>query len=122
MSVASIKQVAQPYTQTSAGAHASVYTVDGVASTSHAIATSTTAKTIAFALSTNYTLAVTEDTNFEIAISNGYPNDTVTITAATSSSPLIESGSIINFYFTAGTKISLYSATSGVASLIPSVQ
>lgn len=122
MGVSSDKQVAQPYTQTSAGAHASVYLVDGVASTSHAITTGSTAKTITFGLSTNYTFNASEDTTIEIAISNGMPNDTVTITPATASSPLITADTPLNFYFTAGTKLSVRSAIAGVLTLMPSVE
>jgi len=115
------KQVAQPYTQTKNGVHASVYTVDAVASTSHAFATGTTAKTVTFGLSTNYTLNATEDITFEIALSDGNPNDVVTVGAATGSSPLLPADTPINFYFTAGTKLSVRSAIAGVLNLVPSV-
>jgi hypothetical protein len=122
MPVSDLKQVAQPYTQNSDGSHASVYTVGGIASTSHVIATSTTAVEIVIALSTNYTLHTTEDTTIEIAKSNGNPGDTVTVTAATANSALLPADQIVNFYFAAGSKISVRSGTSGSLTLIPSVQ
>lgn len=122
MGVSNFKQVAQPYTQDSNGDHVVAYNVDGSASTSQVIATSTTAVEIQILADSNFTLHPTEDTTIEIARSDGNPSDTVTVTAATANSPLLPADTIVNFYFGAGTKISVRSTTSGSLSLIPSVQ
>ena len=120
---AHFKQVAQPYTQDSSGAHVVAYNVNGAASTAQVIDTSTTAVTIQFLQEGNYTLNPTEDITIEIALStSGNPTDTVTVSAATATSPPIAADTPLNFYFGAGTKMSVRSGVSGKLSLIPSVQ
>lgn len=98
------RQVANPYTQDAAGT-----------SVDFAQATTGTAATITITRGTNYT--VTSDIQFHWEI---MAPSSVSITAATASSPLVQQG---NYYFPAGTKISLIKATAavnGTVWLVPS--
>lgn len=116
-----LRQVAQPYTQTSGGSTSvAAFTVNGSASTVKVTVT-TTAKEIAFLIGTNYTLYTDADIYLEIAQANS--SATSTVTAATTSSPILKTGLMYNFAFDKGQKMSVIVA-SGTATLqlLPSTQ
>lgn len=116
------RQVAQPYTQTSAGSTAiACFTVDASASGARFNVTST-AKEIVISKGGNYTVYADDDIYWEITDQpDDLTNPTVTVTAATTSSPILPGGQYFNFYFAEGQKISVITSGTVAFQMLPSV-
>lgn len=118
------RQVAQPYTQTSAGSTSvGAFTVDSSASEVHFDVTGT-AQEIEILISSNYTVYAADDIYWEIARSADGVDTTpsTTVTAATTSSPVLPGGQYFNFYFTEGQKISVIASGTVAFQMLPSVE
>lgn len=114
------RQVAQPYTQTTAGSTAiAAFTVDASASGARFDVTGT-AQEIVILKSGNYTVYAADDINWEIAYPDYSTTPSTTVTAATTSSPVLPGGTNQNFYFQEGQKISVIASGTVAFQMLPS--
>lgn len=117
------RQVAQPYTQTSAGSTSiAAFTVDSSASGAVFNVTGT-AQEIEIVIGGNYTIYAADDIYWEIAAPDGdTTTPSSTVTAATTSSAVLPGGQYFNFFFQEGQKISVIGSGTVAFQMLPSVQ
>lgn len=116
------RQVAQPYSQTSAGSTAiGCFTVGGSASGARFNVTGT-AQEIVILKAGNYTVYADDTIYWEITDApDVLTNPTVAVTAATTSSPILPGGQYFNFYFGKGQEISVIASGTVAFQMLPSV-